>query len=192
MAFGDSITLGDGSNDGQGYRDRLAIKLANHFGLARVINEGISGTRTNDGATRLGPLLDRHLPAYTLILYGTNDWNDRFCKDEPPCYTIDSLRSMVGEARSVNSLPVLSTIIPGNDVWADRVPPERQQWIREQNERIKALGRELRVPVADPYRYFTEVSPVSSLFVDHVHPNDQGYEMIAQAFFVAVTQPLPQ
>ena len=190
MAFGDSLTLGDGSSDGNGYRNRLREKLQAHFGLAYVINEGISGTQSDVGAQRIGPLIDRNLPAYTLILYGVNDWNDRYCREEPPCFTIDSLRSMIREVRSVNGLPILSTIPPANEGISDRVPPERNIFVRDMNERIKALGREERVPVADPYRLFAARTPLSSLFVDHVHPTDEGYEMIAQAFFEAISQPL--
>jgi lysophospholipase L1-like esterase len=190
MAFGDSLTAGDGSSDGNGYRNRLREKLSNHFGLSYVINEGVFGSQSDTGARRLGPLLDRNLPAYTLILYGVNDWNDRFCRDSPPCFTIESLRSMIREARSINSLPVLSTLPPANEGINERVPPERNIWVRATNERIKALGREERVPVADPYRFFAARTPLSSLFVDHVHPTDEGYEMIAQAFFEAISQPL--
>jgi lysophospholipase L1-like esterase len=188
MAFGDSVTDGDGSSDGAGYINHLQRRLANHFGTARMIQEGITGTRSNDGAHRLGPLLDRHLPAYTLILYGTNDYNDRYCRDEPPCYTVDALRSMVREVRSTGSLPVLSTILPANELFTDRVPPERNLWVRDVNDRIRAMAREERVAVADAHRIFTTTT--GPLFSDHVHPNDRGYELLAQAFFEAITRPV--
>lgn len=192
MAFGDSLTAGDGSSDGNGYRNRLREKLIAHFGLSYVINEGVFGTQSDVGARRIGPLLDRNLPAYTLILYGTNDWNNRVCREQgPPCFTIDSLRNMVREAKSIHSLPVLSTLPPANEGINERVPPERNAWIRDVNERIKALGREEQVAVADPYALFAQRTPLSSLFVDHVHPTDEGYEMIAQAFFDAISRPLP-
>ena len=36
-------------------------------------------------------------PAYTLILYGTNDWVE--CQGAVPCITIDSLRTIVQTVR---------------------------------------------------------------------------------------------
>ena len=30
-----------------------------------------------------------------------------------------------------------------------------------------------------------------ALYTDHVHPNDAGYEVMAQAFFEAITLPAP-
>jgi lysophospholipase L1-like esterase len=188
MAFGDSLTMGDGSSDGGGYRGRLQRQLASHFGNSVILNQGITGTQSNTGSHRLGPLLDRHLPAYTLIMYGTNDWNDRYCRDEPPCYTVDSLRAMVREVRSINSLPILATIPPANELYTDRVPPERNLWVRDVNERLRAMAREEGVAVADVHRLFT--SQAGPLFSDHVHPNDVGYDLVARAFFEAITRPV--
>src|SRR5262245_61193729 len=75
MAFGDSITLGDGSSDREGYRGPLQTQLQDFFGRAEVINQGTEGTRSDRGAQRIGGLLSAVHPAHTLILYGTNDWN---------------------------------------------------------------------------------------------------------------------
>ncbi len=44
MGFGDSITVGDGSSDGNGYRVRLQTMLAAYFGQATVIDEGVGGS----------------------------------------------------------------------------------------------------------------------------------------------------
>lgn len=73
MGFGDSITIGQGSSDDRGYRTRLEEKLAAHFGRGTVLSEGVDATRSNRGADRIDDSLFRVRPAYTLILYGTND-----------------------------------------------------------------------------------------------------------------------
>src|SRR5206468_3708601 len=114
MGFGDSITIGDFSSDDRGYRGRLEDKLIAHFGRASVPSEGVEATRSNSGADRIDASLRRVRPAYTLILYGTNDWNVSACKNTPPCFTIDSLRDIALSARGASSLPVLSTIIPAD------------------------------------------------------------------------------
>ena len=50
MAFGDSITEGEGSSDETGYLSRLQARLQEHFGAATVLGEGASGTISHQGA----------------------------------------------------------------------------------------------------------------------------------------------
>jgi lysophospholipase L1-like esterase len=187
MGFGDSITIGQGSSDERGYRGRLEEKLAAHFGRGAVVNEGMDATRSNRGADRIDDSLRRARPAYTLILYGTNDWNVAACKNDPPCFTIDSLRDIALSARGSSSLPILSTIIPGDPTSTDQ--PARNQWVSDTDVRIRALAREMNVPLADPEPLFLKAPNFESMYVDHVHPNDSGYELIAQAFFTAIVMP---
>lgn len=191
MAFGDSITVGQGSSDDAGYRPRLQTRLLAYFGRAQVANEGIFGTRSIAGQVRIDDSLYRARPAYTLIHYGTNDYNDTDagCRNPPYCYTIESLQNIILSARGSRSLPVLSTIIPGNPSNPDQ-QPQRNEWVAAVNERIKALARQERVPLADPHALFLREAAPSSLFVDHIHPNDRGYELMAEAFFRAITTPL--
>jgi lysophospholipase L1-like esterase len=192
MAFGDSITFGEGSNDGSGYRSYLEADLRSYWGgTASVRNEGQSATRSNTGAQRIGRSLDRTRPAYTLILYGTNDWNDLECRDERfPCYTIDSLRSMIREARSIQSNPILGTIIPVNPQYTDKQPTERNDWVRRMNDQIRALARTERVAVADIHAAYLRQTSLPSLYSDFLHPNEQGYALMSQAFLQGITQPL--
>jgi lysophospholipase L1-like esterase len=188
MGFGDSITIGQGSSDARGYRGRLEDKLVAHFGRATVVSEGVDATRSNRGAERIDDSLGRARPAYTLILYGTNDWNVGECKFSPPCFTIDSLRDIVLSARGSQSLPVLSTIIPGNPASVQQ--PDRNEWVAAMDVRIRALAREMSVPLADPQPLILKDPDPERLYVDHVHPSDAGYELIAQAFFAAIATPV--
>jgi lysophospholipase L1-like esterase len=187
MGFGDSITVGQGSSDDRGYRSRLEVKLAAYFGRGQVVDEGVDATRSNRGAQRIDDSLSRARPAYTLIHYGTNDWNVGECKFNPPCFTIESLRDIVLSAKGSQSLPVLSTIIPGNP--SSFQQPDRNEWTKAMDVRIRDLGREMNVPVADPADLFLKDASPERLFVDHVHPNDAGYELLAQAFFTALSTP---
>jgi lysophospholipase L1-like esterase len=184
MAFGDSITVGEGSSDGTGYRNRLDLRLIAHLGTSDVVNEGRAGTQTDEGADRVIRALRRRNPAYTLIMYGTNDWNTIQCQKGAPCDTIDEMTSIIQQVEDFGSLPVLSTIIPANPA---RQPQERNDWVRAQNGYLQDLARSERIPLADPARLFFASSDLTSLFADAVHPNDAGYELIAQAFFEAIT-----
>src|SRR5574341_1869964 len=47
LAFGDSITRGDGSTDGEGYVDDLAAQLRSFWGGADKINDGQPATRSS-------------------------------------------------------------------------------------------------------------------------------------------------
>jgi lysophospholipase L1-like esterase len=186
MAFGDSITVGEGSSDGTGYRNRLDQRLIAHLGTSDVVNEGRAGTQTDEGADRVVRALERRRPAYSLIMYGTNDWNTLPCQAAPPCDTIDEMRDLIHQVKAFGSLPVLSTIIPANPALQ---PPERNDWVRTQNRHLQDLARAEGIPLADPARLFFARPDLSSLFSDAVHPNDSGYELIAQAFFEGVTGP---
>ena len=187
MGFGDSITIGEGSPDNRGYRPALEDRLAGFFGRGSVGADGIDATRSNAGANRIDISLNRARPAYTLILYGTNDFNVLDCKGNPPCFTIDSLRNIVLSVRGSRSLPILSTIIPANPNAA--LQPDRNLWVADMNVRIRALAKELSVPLADPEPLFTKDPNFERLYFDHVHPNNSGYDHIAEAFFTAIITP---
>jgi lysophospholipase L1-like esterase len=187
MGFGDSITIGEGSADNRGYRSGLEDRLAGYFGRGGVISEGIDATRSNRGAERIDESLNRARPAFTLIMYGTNDFNVLDCKVNPPCFTINSLRDIILSARGSKSLPILSTIIPANPSAA--LQPDRNQWVAAMNVRIRALAKEMSVPLADPEPLFLKDPNFDRLYSDHVHPNNSGYDHIAEAFFAAIITP---
>jgi lysophospholipase L1-like esterase len=190
MAFGDSLTAGEGSSDGNGYRARLQSRLQAHFGRGEVVNEGVFGGRTPFGVGRLGAALSRHRPAYTLVLYGTNDWNMRECKEAFPCFTIDNLRRILQDVRAASSLPVLVTIPPVNVGFDIRSPPARDDWVTRMDELIRPLAAQEGAVLADAHAAFLRAgAPASALFVDHVHPNDRGYEILADELFRALTAP---
>ena len=83
------------------------------------------------------------------------------------------------------SLPVLGTLPPVNP---DLAPAGRNAWVDEMNAAIRALAREQGVPLADINAAFKAQGSLPPLFVDDVHPNDRGYDVIAQAWFDAITR----
>ena len=192
MAFGDSITEGeDGSSSGYGYRRLLQNRLQGHFGDGEVVNMSIGGTRSNEGADRISQSLRRADPAYSLVLYGTNDWNASECRNVPgpPCFTVDSLRRIVRSVKREQSLPIVGTIIPVNTGFDARVPESRNVWVKDVNDLIRPMVEEEGGVVADLYTAFMAVPDFHTLFFDHVHPNDEGYEVMALVFFEAISTP---
>jgi lysophospholipase L1-like esterase len=189
MAFGDSISAGQGSRDGEGYRSWLTGDLTNYFGRADIANEGDAGTRSNIGVERMGLSLATVRPAFSLIMYGTNDWNQPECKNVvgPACFTVGSLRHMIGLARSVKSMPIMATIPPVNPDFTDKAPQARQDWVAGTNELIREMAASQNTILADVHAEMLAAGPLPALFADHVHPNTEGYIVIARAFFKALT-----
>jgi len=190
LAFGDSITAGEGSSDDQGYLSWLNAQLRSFWGKASMENDGAPGTRSNAGRSRLPGSLATYRPAYALILYGTNDWNEPECRDAPPCYTIDSLRSMIEDTKSAGAWPIVATIPPVNPQYTDHEPTERNAWVKSMNDLVRSMAASEKAPVADVYADFMKQSSLPPLYSDFLHPNDAGYQIVAQAFFRAITQPL--
>jgi lysophospholipase L1-like esterase len=189
LAFGDSITIGEGARSTDGYRDVVEQLLAQNLGgRHRVIGDGIPGNKSEQGADRIELSLRRNRTAYLLILYGTNDWNKNkeLCTAAAPCPTIENLRFMIQVANGARTLPVISTIIPPNP---SANAPERNEWVAAMNELIKTMARQEGAALADSHAAFMKAGNLPSLFFDHVHPNDAGYQLIAGAFFSAIARP---
>jgi lysophospholipase L1-like esterase len=189
LAFGDSITWGEGSSDLTGYRSYLRADLRAYWGKAAVDGDGDPGTKSDVGQSRLGASLAAWQPAYLLILYGTNDWNAAQCRDWFPCYTIDALRSMVRQARGAGAKPILGTIPPVNPDYVDHSATERNDWVRRMNDRIRAMAREEQVAIAEVHGDFLEQPSLPALFADDKHPNNEGYRVMSRSFFDAITKP---
>ncbi len=190
LAFGDSITWGEGSSDLSGYRSYLQADLRAYWGKATVESDGVPGTKSDKGLNRVAGSLATYRPAYLLILYGTNDWNEPQCRDSSfPCFTIDSLRSMVHQARGAGARPILGTIPPVNPDYVDRSAAQRNDWVRRMDDLIRAMAQEEQVAVADVYADFEAQPSLPDLFADDKHPNDQGYRIMSRSFFAAITRP---
>ncbi len=188
LAFGDSITRGVGGLEG-GYTRYLQADLRSHWGAATVAEAGEPGTKSDQGEARLPGELAFQRPAFTLILYGTNDWNVARCRSDFECETVDALRSMILQARSAGSNPVLGTIPPANPAWLDKGATERNIWVTRMNDLVRAMAREEGVPIAEIHGDFMEQPNLRDLFSDHVHPNDAGYRLIASSWRNAITRP---
>ncbi|MEO5760798.1 MAG: SGNH/GDSL hydrolase family protein [Vicinamibacteria bacterium] len=193
MAFGDSITNGEPDiGDGNGYRLTLQAMLRAHFGSGSVANEGIDATNSDRGADRLGASLSRVHPAFTLIFYGVNDWNDQRCDslEDVPCFTTDSLRSIVQQVNRDGGHAFLATITPVNVGYDDRVPQTRQEWVTKQNIYVRQVAEQEGAVLVDLNAAFIKSGLVGdALFRDHIHPQAVGYQIMAQTWFDAITKP---
>jgi lysophospholipase L1-like esterase len=183
MGFGDSLTI-----DLPNYTLPLQHRLQDYFGAGHVVDDGEAGTRSHRGRDRMTDSLIYAKPAYTLILYGTNDYYDLSCQSRPPCELIDNLRSMLRDTKGFNSLPVLATLPPVNVGYKNNLaPPERDKWVTDINVHIRDLAREQGAVLVDIEAAFRAHGDIRALIRDHVHPTEAGADLMAQTFFEAIT-----
>ncbi|MFD0001844.1 SGNH/GDSL hydrolase family protein [Streptomyces sp. NPDC127178] len=200
--FGDSITDGFGSTPGADRR--WSDVLAERTGRP-VLNAGIGGNLLlNDsawygekGVHRLHrDVLDRPGVDTLVVLLGLNDIG--FSEtDEQPTYKpapvleagelIAGHRELIRQGRAAGVRVIGATLLPfgGSDHWGERaakVSHELNEWIRSSGEydAVVDLNRALADP-ADPDRLRPSYD-----FGDHLHPNDAGYEVMAEAVSTAL------
>src|SRR6185503_8152670 len=182
MAFGDSITRGDGAAVGQSYPSKLQGRLTAHFGFANVRNRGADATNSYEALERL----DRNLfnDAFALILYGTNDWNIQGCQSDPSlCPTVENLRIVVQRVKAAGTLPFIATLTPANPA----INADRNKWIESINAGIKTMAAQEGAFLVDLYQAFqNQGGDLSRFFVYQVHPNAAGYDVMANGWFEAI------
>ncbi|SDM97136.1 Lysophospholipase L1 [Streptomyces sp. cf386] len=195
--FGDSITDGFGSTPGT--NRRWSDALARRAGRP-VLNAGIGGNLLlNDsawygerGVRRLRrDVLDQVGVDTLVVLLGLNDIG--FSEtDEQPTYKpapvveaeelIAGHRELIRQGRAAGLRVIGATLLPfgGSDHWGEhaaKVSHELNEWIRCSGEydAVVDLDRALADP-ADTDRLHPSYD-----FGDHLHPNDAGYEVMAEA-----------
>jgi len=183
LAFGDSITEGDfDTNTSQpGYPPKLQKLLVNAGMDASVENYGLGGEQTTDGVTRIDTALALAHADILLLMEGTNDIYHGLSIET----TVQDLDTMANKASDQGLSTVHATIIPFRPdarVNSDNV------LTGDLNMGIRSLalarGREL----ADPFEVFLEQENLFETYYysgagDVVgHPNDDGYQLLAQIF----------
>jgi lysophospholipase L1-like esterase len=202
VAFGDSLTDGNGATPGANTRwpDALAERLAGRN--VAVLNAGISGGRLlRDGMGRAGlERAGRDVFAQPgvramVVLLGTNDigWpGGPFAPDEPAVRAdelIQGFRQLIEMAHAHNVRIVAATIAPTERALEgtpleghyspgkDKVRQDVNRWVRESGafDAVVDFDALLRDP-AHPSRLRAAMDSG-----DHLHPGDAGYKAMAQA-----------
>lgn len=204
LCFGDSITYGvlNGIRDPSlGYVPRFERLANNQFfpdGDGRVINEGnpaetISKQDGKQGdkiaINRYRDVLEYHLAKYLLLHEGTND--TRFYGSDLQM-VYEDLEWMVSLALGMGIQPVLSTLIP-KDI--DFYPSVRELDLergRKISAFVRSLGEELDLPVVDFWEIFSNhPAGYKNLMSDYVHPNERGYQLMAEEWFKGLPPEAP-
>jgi lysophospholipase L1-like esterase len=197
VALGDSITDGDQSTVGVNDRwpDDLARRLlAGPSGQVNpVVDEGISGNRVLVGSVRFGLSAQaRFLPdaadvsgaRYVILLEGINDIGFSLTPVAP---IIAGYESLIAAARAAGLKVFGATLTPfqGSGYYSAAGEAEREavnRWIRTSGafDGVIDFDQALRDP-ADPLRLLPAYDSG-----DHLHPNDAGYQAMADAVNLAL------
>jgi lysophospholipase L1-like esterase len=171
VAMGDSITAGVLVNKGEGY----VPKLQNLLGM-NVINEGVPGAESWEGADKIEIVLSIYNPRYLTIYYGTNDIDGSDNVD----FIIDNLREIVQKAKKNGTIPIIATLGPFVGNWAWRKP-----YAIELNIRIRQLAIEEKIKCTD-LEIAMNWNPDLMVMPDGEHPNAAGHSVIANTFYQTI------
>lgn len=159
ICFGDSITFGYGVNPGQDYPANLARLAARP-----VINAGVDGDISAQGLERIaGDVLEKD-PYLVLIEFTGND----FLKKVPLEATINNIREMIRQIQEAGAMTAIVDVSAGVFLLDYRI-------------RLANLARETRsifVPAA-----LEGIITNPSMKSDFMHPNAQGYEIVAEKVY---------
>lgn len=164
LAFGDSLTAGVGTNEENSYPAVLAALT----GL-NVINAGVSGETTDEGAIRLPAELDTFLPDLVIILEGGND----FLRNRDHTAIKTNLKSMIEAAQS-RGVQVVLIGVPQKKLLSDCAP----------------LYEEL----ADEFGVVFDCTLLSGLLrspsmkSDYIHLNAKGYRKMAGSIYILLKE----
>lgn len=200
-AFGDSITLGVLEErtrssvlrmpraitakllTDNNYPNLLEAMLRGLDPAWRVINRGAGGERTPAGLKRFPGVLAADHPGFVLIMEGTNDASE----GDDPALIVANLEAMVTTAQANQTIPILGTIPPDF-----RNDPGAQAIIDQANAMIRTAARVRRIVLAEIFDGMND----RSLFGqapdrDPLHPNEQGYAVMAGIWFDAMQKAIP-
>jgi lysophospholipase L1-like esterase len=159
LAFGDSLTYGSGAGRDESY----PTALSRLTGL-EVINAGVPGEVSSQGVERLPGLLDEHLPQLMILCHGGNDMLHK----QELNLLAQNLRSMIRMAHE-RGISVLMLAVPKPGVFMN--PPVL----------YKEIAGEMKVPVA--LEIVPDILSERSLKSDTIHPNRDGYRIMAEEIF---------
>jgi len=184
------VFLGDSITDGW--------KLNEYFPEKPYINRGISGQTTPQMLIRMRPDVIAHKPAVMVLLAGTNDiaGNTGPMTNE---MIEDNIRSIVDLARANGIKVVLSSILPVSDYNKNRAGQPIVRTVQRAPSRILELNRWIKAYCAERGLVYLDYFSATvddrgflkeGLANDGLHPNAEGYKIMAPLAEAAIRQAL--
>lgn len=190
LAWGDSITQGECVENG--YSDMILPELQDRFPDAAIVNEAEGGKKSYWGAENMENRLQMTCPEFVFILFGDNDTVDPGnCVPSNDCRVDDHIQEMIDICREYSTTPIISTLIPINP---DHPRVIRQEVASEWSEAIRNVVAANGETLADQEEYFFAYPNLPALYcyygdpdyVDWVHPNVTGYQIMVDCYIDAL------
>ncbi|MGB5456720.1 MAG: arylesterase [Gammaproteobacteria bacterium] len=156
LAFGDSLTSGHGADKAQAYPARLQTLISR-----TVINAGVPGEISLGGLQRLPTLLRQHQPDLVIICHGGNDILRRLDLQQ----TRTNIQQMIELSRAHGAQVVLVGV-PEYGIFLSSA-----QFYSE-------LAKANRLPIENSV--LSDVLQKAAHKSDQIHPNADGYAIIAE------------
>ena len=159
-----------------------------------VVNEGFGGERITDnlGGTndatffRFRSAVNANRPQVVLLQEGINDLNQANGHVEIVNDIVKGLGDLAREARNRGALVMVGTLLPQEPGACRALAP---QLIAPANDAIRALAARDGLVLVDLYQGFNGVAgPL--IGVDGLHPNELGYQRIAETFVTKIRETL--
>ncbi|AJW62799.1 Spore germination lipase LipC [Elizabethkingia miricola] len=192
LCFGDSITYGEYDGVSGGWTDILKRYFHSRFineniEELNVFNLGIGGETTNGLVNRFSIEADaRTSPDQNLIFfaYGANDVAMKEGKRMTDVIKLRAnLQEVVEKAKKITPYLYIISILPvASAIDGITVPSGKQrsnQIIEEYNQSLQEFAAQHEIVFIDLYHSFFAEKDIL-LSVDGVHPNDKGYQFIAE------------
>lgn len=166
LAFGDSLTYGIGADKNESYPEVLSTLLG-----VTVISSGVPGEVSQDGLARLPSVLEKTNPNILILCHGGND----ILKKYSLSLTKQNLKTMIEMAQMKN----IRVVLVGVPVWSGFLGIKTAKIY---DELVDELDIDYEGDVLE------DIISDIDLKADRVHPNNKGYQKIAQALAKVILQ----
>ncbi len=162
ICFGDSLTSGTGASASMSYPDQLARLLDRP-----VVNAGLAGDTTAGALRRLEKDVLSRSPRIVLITLGGNDLKNRI----PQATAFENLKRIVEKIQDAGAL----VVVGGMDL------PVFGRGFGKGYQNVAAQTGAILIP-----DILEGIFGNRQLMSDAIHPNDDGYELMARRFYEAI------
>ncbi len=162
ICFGDSITAGVGAPEGKDYTSFLSALLGKD-----VLNAGVCGDTTQDALKRLKKDVLSKDPYLVIVELGGND----FLQKVPREVTLGNLKKIISRIQGQGVMVALADMSCGLI--------------------LKGYGKDFKKLARDSGSIFIpnllkEILNKPSLKYDYIHPNEDGYKIMADRVYRAI------
>lgn len=159
LAFGDSLTYGTGAEPSQAYP-----KVLESLSSFKVVNAGAPGEVTAAGLSRLEQVLEETQPELMLLGHGGND-----------------LIRKTGDQNAASNLRAMIKLTQQRGISVILIAVPRPTIVLKEPRFYLQIAKEFNIPILTGV--LPKILRKSSMKSDAIHPNDKGYQLLAESLY---------